>query len=92
MFFIDDAAGARELQANASRIEGWRRTNIYKAAQQDFQWLVANSALQGFDFGHQIYRFRVVKNMPDAEVELIMRTLLDNVKSYEQVVEVRRTL
>lgn len=28
--FIDEAAGARELSANASRIEGWRRTNSYQ--------------------------------------------------------------
>lgn len=29
LVFLDDLAGARELQMNASRIEGWRRTKSY---------------------------------------------------------------
>ena len=33
MSFSDDSAGTRELAANASRIEGWRRTEIYQAMQ-----------------------------------------------------------
>lgn len=45
-------------------------------------------AIQGIDVLHQLYRLRHTKNMPDAEVELIMRTFADNVQSYEQVVEV----
>jgi hypothetical protein len=30
MCFPDEATAARELAANTSRIEGWRRTNSYK--------------------------------------------------------------
>jgi hypothetical protein len=30
LFFVDEATGARELAANASRIEGWRKTNTYQ--------------------------------------------------------------
>jgi hypothetical protein len=87
MFYTDDATGQRELQANTARIEGWRRTEFYAKAQEDFTRALAASPIQGFDLAHQIWRFRAAKNMPDAEVELIMRTLLDNVRSYEQVVE-----
>jgi hypothetical protein len=32
--FHDDAAGSRELQAYASRIEGWRRTAMYRIFQE----------------------------------------------------------
>lgn len=32
--FIDDAAGSREVMANASRFEGWRRTPMYRAFQE----------------------------------------------------------
>lgn len=28
--FIDEAQGLKELTLNASRIEGWRRTDLYK--------------------------------------------------------------
>jgi hypothetical protein len=34
IIFLDDAAGSRELQANASRIEGWRRTTMYRMFQE----------------------------------------------------------
>jgi hypothetical protein len=32
--FLDDAAGSREVLANASRIEGWRRTAMYRMFQE----------------------------------------------------------
>lgn len=44
--------------------------------------------MQGFDLMHQIWRMRHAKTMPDAEVDLILRTLVDSVQTYEQVVEV----
>lgn len=34
MVFLDEAAGAREVTANASRIEGWRRTQTYHYFQE----------------------------------------------------------
>lgn len=44
--------------------------------------------IRGFDLLHQLTRLRIVKNLSDSEVELIVRTLADNVRTYEQVVEV----
>jgi len=32
--FLDDAAGSREVMANTSRIEGWRRTAMYLTYQE----------------------------------------------------------
>jgi len=32
--FLDDAAGSREVVANTSRIEGWRRTAMYRTFQE----------------------------------------------------------
>lgn len=46
-------------------------------------------AIQGFDVSHQLWRLRHGRNLPDAEVELIMRTIVESVESYEQVVEVK---
>lgn len=34
MVFLDDAAGSREVLANASRIEGWRRTAMHRMCQE----------------------------------------------------------
>lgn len=34
LVFLDEAAGAKELAANVSRIEGWRRTKTYLLFQE----------------------------------------------------------
>jgi hypothetical protein len=47
-----------------------------------------NSAIRGFDVLHQLIRLKHTKSMSDSEVSIIMRSLADNTKSYEQVVEV----
>jgi len=44
-------------------------------------------AIQGFDVAHQLFRLRNAKTMTDTEVSAIMRTLAENVKTYDQVVE-----
>ncbi|KAI0064359.1 spindle pole body interacting protein [Artomyces pyxidatus] len=85
--FLDEAAGSRELAANASRIEGWRRTATYHGYQEQFKRSLSVNAIQGFDVVHQLWRLRHVKNMQDAEVELIMRTFVETVQAYDQVVE-----
>lgn len=81
--FVDEAG----LLANASRIEGWRHTRSHEYFKMDFQNATQMKAIQGFDIQHQLWRLRHAKNMADKEVELIMRTLVEKVQTYEQVVE-----
>ncbi|KAI6124424.1 docking domain of Afi1 for Arf3 in vesicle trafficking-domain-containing protein [Pisolithus croceorrhizus] len=85
--FPDEAAALKELAANASRIEGWRRTKLHQYCVSDFQRFQATNSIKGFDLTHQLSRLRFGKNLPDVEVELIMRKIAENVRSYEQVVE-----
>ncbi|KIJ61626.1 hypothetical protein HYDPIDRAFT_115800 [Hydnomerulius pinastri MD-312] len=85
--FPDEAAAFKELAANASRIEGWRRSKSYQYCTIDFRKHQATNAIQGFDLLHQLSRLRLVKNLSDGEVELIVRSIAENVQSYEQVVE-----
>lgn len=87
LFFSDEAAGVRELAANASRIEAWRRTESCELWKHDFHKARATSPIQGFDVSHQLWRLRHAKKMSDGEVELIMRTLAENVQTYDQVTE-----
>lgn len=54
--------------------------------------MLATKPIQGFDLYHQIVRMKTAKNMLDQEVELIMRSLAENVQTYEQVVEVGATV
>lgn len=59
---------------------------------QDFRAYLETNAIQGFDLAHQIGRLRNAKNMSDGEMDLIVRTLVERVRSYEQVVEVSRSV
>ncbi|CAL1699526.1 unnamed protein product [Somion occarium] len=85
--FSDDAAGARELAANASRIEAFRRTESCELYRADFKKMLTTNPIQGFDAAHQLWRLRHAKRMSDGEAELIMRHLAENVQSYDQVTE-----
>lgn len=55
---------------------------------QDFQTRVESSVIRGIDLGYQIARLRLGRFVPDAEVQMIIQTLSNNVRTYEQVVEV----
>jgi len=87
MVFLDDVTGSREVMAYASRIEGWRRTAMYRMFQEDFKRSLATSAIRGFDVNHQLWRMRNAKLMQDTEAESIMRTMVDAVQTYDQVTE-----
>ncbi|KAL9711825.1 hypothetical protein Ac2012v2_004898 [Leucoagaricus gongylophorus] len=85
--FADEATYSRELAANAHRIEAWRKTSSYYYCIADYEKFAALSAIRGFDVLHQLFRIRNGKNLADSEVLAIMRAFADNVKNYEQVVE-----
>lgn len=87
LLFTDEGQGPRELSANASRIDAWRRTETYKLYQIDFNKALGTNPIQGFDVTHQLWRLRTAKRMSDGEAELIMRTLSDSIQSYDQVTE-----
>ncbi|KAG8943544.1 hypothetical protein FRC04_002832 [Tulasnella sp. 424] len=87
MVFVDDLSKAREMTSNASRIEGWRSTKNYEYWQHDFQNWLEHRPVKGMDLQHQIGRLRYGKNMPDGEVELIMRSMHACVRTYDQIVE-----
>lgn len=70
----------------------WKVICILNMTKKDFQNAIATKPIQGFDLTHQLVRLKTVKNLPDAEVDLIMRTLVENVQTYDQVVEVCKVL
>ena len=104
--FGDEASCIRELNANAHRIHAWRSTNSYRHCvtvrrwayhrtrlielDQDFARQQASGSIKSIDVLHQVLRLKNSKNISDSEVYLILRTLADNTKTYEQVIEVTR--
>ncbi|KAI5121699.1 hypothetical protein M0805_002092 [Coniferiporia weirii] len=87
IIFPDDMSASKEIAVNLNRIEGWRKTELYEYYASDFQTALISKPIQGFDLYHQLVRLKIAKNMHDQEVELIMRTLAENVQTYDQVVE-----
>lgn len=85
--FNDETSCWKELVANGHRIEAWRKTNSYQYLVADYMKAQSSCAIRGFDLMHQLMRFRYAKNMSDSEALAIMRTLVNNVKSYDQAVE-----
>jgi hypothetical protein len=62
----------------------------YLTGRRGFKKHRAADAIQGFDLAHQLSRLRLARNLGDSEAELIVRTIAENVRSYEHVVEVCR--
>jgi len=87
IFFGDEASCIRELNANAHRIQAWRTTNSYRYCVIDFARQLSSSSIKGVDVLHQVLRLKNTKTISDAEVYAIMRTIADNTKTYEQVIE-----
>ncbi|KAG7439609.1 spindle pole body interacting protein [Guyanagaster necrorhizus] len=85
--FNDEALGHKELASNCHRVEAWKRTNSYKYYAMDFKKSLTTNPIKGFDVVHQIFRLRHAKRIPDSEVSLVMCALIENVKTYDQVVE-----
>ncbi|KAL0067388.1 hypothetical protein AAF712_005617 [Marasmius tenuissimus] len=85
--FNDEQTGMKELTANAHRIDAWRKTNSYHYFAADFVKAQATNPIRGFDVLHQFYRLRHAKQMTDSETYFLMKTLEENVRTYEQVTE-----
>jgi hypothetical protein len=66
----------------------WARTDPNFFLPKDFHKSLKTDAIQGVDIHHQLSRLRHGKNLPDAEVELMMRTFAENLQNYDQVIEV----
>ncbi|CAE6467511.1 unnamed protein product [Rhizoctonia solani] len=85
--FIDEALVAREMPANAWRINAWRKTSYYTSYRDDFKAHLENRHIKTIDINHLVSRLRYGRNMSDGEAEMIMRSLCAYVQTYEEVVE-----
>ncbi|KAG8846289.1 hypothetical protein FRB96_002041 [Tulasnella sp. 330] len=87
MVFGDEVSSSKEMSWNASRVEGWRLTRSYEYLQQDFQVWLETRPIKKMDIKHQISRLRYAKAVSDSEMDLIMHTMSEDVRTYEQIVE-----
>lgn len=86
--FPDEASRIRELAANKPRIEGWKQTLSYQYYCQDFQRLLRERSIPNMLPQRQIAKLRIIKSIPDKELESIYRAFLDNIVSPSQIIEV----
>ncbi|EJD37908.1 spindle pole body interacting protein [Auricularia subglabra TFB-10046 SS5] len=71
---VDPASWNKELNANASRIEGWRKTRSYEYYATDFAAQMEHSQFRGVDITHQLARLLFLRSVQAAEAEAIART------------------
>ncbi|TRM70139.1 docking domain of Afi1 for Arf3 in vesicle trafficking-domain-containing protein [Schizophyllum amplum] len=86
VMYNDDATLIRELALNAHRLEAFRHTLSHRYLMSDFAKQQIHNRIKGCDVLHQIFRLKHAK-ISDMEASVIMRTLVENCRSYEQVVE-----
>ncbi|WVF69207.1 hypothetical protein IAT40_003983 [Kwoniella sp. CBS 6097] len=84
--FADEQTRAREMWANAHRIDAWRKTKSYRLYAKDWQSRLKRRSVD-FDVQYQVARLRTAKNMSDGEAEAILSALSNGVRTYDQVVE-----
>ncbi|CAG8583499.1 13259_t:CDS:2, partial [Racocetra fulgida] len=85
--FQDENSKHRELAANINRIEGWRQTISYKYYQLDFQNYLKTRNIKSFDVHHQVSKLKMLKNMPEQEVETLFKAFVNSVSTDEQIIE-----
>lgn len=85
--FIDEPSKQREILANRTRIEGWKESLSYRYYCQDFQRLLKERAIPNLYPARQISKLRMLRHLPDKELEAIYRAFLDNIISSEQIIE-----
>ncbi|KAL1746446.1 stabilization of polarity axis-domain-containing protein [Schizophyllum fasciatum] len=86
IMFNDDASLMKELAANSHRLEGFRQTTSHRYLMADFAKQQIHNRIKGCDVLHQIFRLKHAK-ISDMEASVIMRTLVENCRTYEQAVE-----
>ncbi|KAL1680544.1 docking domain of Afi1 for Arf3 in vesicle trafficking-domain-containing protein [Schizophyllum commune] len=86
IMFNDDASLMKELAANSHRLEGFRHTTSHRYLMADFAKQQIHNRIKGCDVLHQIFRLKHAK-ISDMEASVIMRTLVENCRTYEQAVE-----
>ncbi|KAI8885694.1 spindle pole body interacting protein [Backusella circina FSU 941] len=85
--FQDDASKQRELNANASRIEGWRKTISYRYYQRDLSNWIQNSCIKNLDVYRQISKLKRLKHISDSEVNAIYEAFLNSIVTHRQMIE-----
>ncbi|KAG0290888.1 hypothetical protein BGZ98_003253, partial [Dissophora globulifera] len=87
LVFADDASRAREIQANASRIEGWRATTSYKYLQLDHRSWLTSRSIKCMDVKRTISLLKQGRTLSMQEVSMLFRGYLLNISTDEQIIE-----
>jgi hypothetical protein len=84
----DEQYKQREFTINKHRIEAWIGTVSYMNHLEDFQLFLKNRKILNMDVERQISKLKTVKNMGPDEVEVLFASILQNVTTNDQILEV----
>lgn len=80
----DELSKMRDLQANMSRIEGWKGTRSYYSYVTDVGLLYALKPIKDIDLQHHIDRLRLTRVSPD-DAAAIFLTLNKHIQTYDEI-------
>jgi hypothetical protein len=87
--YFDEVTSNLQLEANSQRIDSWKKTNSYTLYDKDRKLRMELSAIQDPKLPRFIKKLKTCKNISDHEMISIYQTFLDNIKTEEQLVEVK---
>lgn len=88
IMMTDDQHRQREYIINKHRIEAWIGTVSYLNYMEDFQNFLKNRNILGMDVERQISKLKSTRSMGADEVEVLFSSILQNVVTNEQILEV----
>lgn len=87
--FIDEIAQSTEMELNKGRLETWKKTLSYKLYKEDRKQRFELKVIKDPNVFRFIKKLRVKKNISEADMIRIYKCFLDNIKTEQELVEVR---
>ncbi|KAI7827443.1 docking domain of Afi1 for Arf3 in vesicle trafficking-domain-containing protein [Gamsiella multidivaricata] len=87
LVFADETSRAREIAANASRIEGWRATTSYTYLQEDHKAWLSSRSIKCMDVKRVISLLKLARTLSPQDVSTLFKGFLQNISTDEQIIE-----
>jgi hypothetical protein len=85
--FASESERKTALEANAKRIEMWKKTTSFRAYEQDLKARREASAIKDSKVARFVRKLRVMRDISDSEMLYIYKTFLDNISTEAQLME-----
>lgn len=89
--FVDEISQQTEMDLNKGRLETWKKTLSFKIYQEDRKQRLESTLINDANVFRYIKKLKIQKNISETEMIRIYTCFLDNIKTEEELVEVKQT-